>query len=198
MKRVILASASPRRVELLLGCGFEVIVCPSNAEENYDRDTPPDEVVTLLSARKAEEVAKKYPDEFVIAADTIVVSDNKILEKPIDRNDAFLMISTLSGKTHSVYTGVCIMHKGEQRSFYDKSDVSFYELSADTIERYLDVANYSDKAGAYAVDEEAMMFIRRIEGSFATVKGLPVSRLIRELQSFALQFSEEYRFTSIF
>ncbi len=197
MNRVVLASASPRREELLRACGFEVLVCPSNAPEHYEENTPPKIVVSQLSMRKAEEVSKKYPDEFVVAADTIVVHEGKILEKPSDREDAYNMISALNGKTHRVFTGVCVIYKGKRRSFCDFSAVTFYKLSKPTIERYLDCANYLDKAGAYAIDEEASLFVKKIEGSFATVKGLPVSRLIKELLTLSRKDGNNELFTKI-
>ncbi len=197
MNRVVLASASPRREELLRACGFDIIVCPSNASEHYEENTPPKIVVSSLSMRKAKEVAKQYPNDFVIAADTIVVHDDKILEKPRDKSDAYNMISSLNGKTHKVYTGVCIIYKGIRRSFCDSSSVTFYKLSKPTIDRYIENANYLDKAGAYAIDEEASLFVKKIEGSFATVKGLPISRLIKELLTLSRKDGNNELFTKV-
>ena len=180
---LVLASASPRRLELvsLLGIPFEVI--PSRAEEN-DVTGSGKERVRVLARRKGEEVAARLPGRTVLAADTLVCVENEVLGKPVDEADAARMIRLLSGRSHWVYTGVCLLlPDGTVREEGCGTKVCFAELDEDEILRYAASGEPLDKAGAYAVQGRAGAFVRSIHGSPTNVIGLPletVARMLRE------------------
>ena len=180
---LVLASASPRRLELvsLLGSPFEVI--PSRAEEN-DVTGSGKERVRVLARRKGEEVAARLPGRTVLAADTLVCVENEVLGKPVDEADAARMIRLLSGRSHWVYTGVCLLlPDGTVREEVCGTKVCFAELDEDEILRYAASGEPLDKAGAYAVQGRAGAFVRSIHGSPTNVIGLPletVARMLRE------------------
>lgn len=180
---LVLASASPRRLELvsLLGIPFEVI--PSRAEEN-DVTGSGKERVRVLARRKGEEVAARLPGRTVLAADTLVCVENEVLGKPVDEADAARMIRLLSGRSHWVYTGVCLLlPDGTLREEVYGTEVCFAELDEDEILRYAASGEPLDKAGAYAVQGRAGAFVRSIHGSPTNVIGLPletVARMLRE------------------
>lgn len=180
---LVLASASPRRLELvsLLGIPFEVI--PSRAEEN-DVTGSGKERVRVLARRKGEEVAARLPGRTVLAADTLVCVENEVLGKPVDEADAARMIRLLSGRSHWVYTGVCLLlPDGTVREEVCGTKVCFAELDEDEILRYAASGEPMDKAGAYAVQGRAGAFVRSIHGSPTNVIGLPletVARMLRE------------------
>lgn len=180
---LVLASASPRRLELvsLLGIPFEVI--PSRAEEN-DVTGSGKERVRVLARRKGEEVAARLPGRTVLAADTLVCVENEVLGKPVDEADAARMIRLLSGRSHWVYTGVCLLlPDGTVREEVCGTKVCFAELDEDEILRYAASGEPLDKAGAYAVQGRAGAFVRSIHGSPTNVIGLPletVARMLRE------------------
>ncbi|MDF0726766.1 Maf family protein [Cytobacillus sp. S13-E01] len=182
MKRLILASSSPRRKELLsnLHLSFEISV--SNIEEIIDPHLTPDQIVLSLAEQKAAEVARNYQADFVIGADTIVVFNNHILGKPKDKEDSFSMLKMLSGNTHEVLTGVAIFHKGNSVTFYEKTEVVFWELTEEEIWEYINSGEPADKAGSYGIQELGSALVKRINGDYFSVVGLPVSRTIRELQ----------------
>ena len=173
---LVLASASPRRLELvsLLGIPFEVI--PSRAEEN-DVTGSGKERVRVLARRKGEEVAARLPGRTVLAADTLVCVENEVLGKPVDEADAARMIRLLSGRSHWVYTGVCLLlPDGTVREEVCGTEVCFAELDEDEILRYAASGEPLDKAGAYAVQGRAGAFVRSIHGSPTNVIGLPGDR----------------------
>ena len=180
---LVLASASPRRLELvsLLGIPFEVI--PSRAEEN-DVTGSGKVRVRVLARRKGEEVAARLPGRTVLAADTLVCVENEVLGKPVDEADAARMIRLLSGRSHWVYTGVCLLlPDGIVREEVCGTEVCFAELEEDEILRYAASGEPLDKAGAYAVQGRAGAFVRSIHGSPTNVIGLPletVARMLRE------------------
>ena len=180
---LVLASASPRRLELLslLGILFEVI--PSRAEEN-DVSGSGRERVQVLARRKGEEVAARLPGRAILSADTLVCVENEVLGKPADEADAARMIRLLSGKSHWVYTGVCLLlPDGAVRQEVCGTEVCFAELDEDEILRYAASGEPLDKAGAYAVQGRAGAFVRSIHGSPTNVIGLPletVARMLRE------------------
>ena len=180
---LVLASASPRRLELLslLGVPFEVI--PSQAEEN-DVSGSGRERVRVLARRKGEEVFARLPGRAVLAADTLVCVENEVLGKPADEADAARMIRLLSGKSHWVYTGVCLLlPDGSFREEVCGTEVCFAELEEEEILRYAASGEPLDKAGAYAVQGRAGAFVRSIHGSPTNVIGLPletVARMLRE------------------
>ena len=180
---LVLASASPRRLELvsLLGIPFEVI--PSRAEENNVTGSGK-ERVRVLARRKGAEVAARLPGRTVLAADTLVCVENEVLGKPVDEADAARMIRLLSGRSHWVYTGVCLLLlDGTVREEVCGTEVCFAELDEDEILRYAASGEPLDKAGAYAVQGRAGAFVRSIHGSPTNVIGLPletVARMLRE------------------
>ncbi len=189
-KRIILASASPRRRELIAAIEHEIEIIPSGAQETVEPNTPIEEVPVALALLKARDVAKKNPGAVVIGCDTVVVIGGKILGKPKGRQDARRMLSLLSGKTHRVITGCALVCGKAERLFSEISEVDFYELTEREIERYLDFGEYTDKAGSYAIQGKGVLFVREIRGDYPNIVGLPVARLARELDSFLEQTAE--------
>ena len=184
---VILASASPRRVELLRLLELDFKVLPGSVEEVSHDHLTPLEVCQLNAHRKARAVAKQIPDALVLAADTLVFLDNEILGKPRTRAEARRMLARLQGRHHQVVTGVCLMHLRAHREkiFAVSTDVLFHPLSARQIRAYLAAIQPLDKAGAYAIQERGELIVSEISGSYSNVVGLPVERLKSELASWA-------------
>ena len=205
MKQIILASASPRRKELLEQIGLEFEIVPAKGEEVITK-TAPEEVVMELSSQKALEVAgmvsqfsEKHDeimtpqDMLIIGADTVVAAENEagkkeILGKPKDEEDAYRMLSMLSGKAHSVYTGVTLVFldktgKAGAHTFYEKTDVHMRKMSDLEIRRYIASGECSDKAGAYAIQGKCAIYIEKIDGDYNNVVGLPISRIYQKLKS---------------
>ena len=180
---VILASGSPRRKELLSCVIDDFVVEKSTFAEDLPKGAADDYVVETART-KGEEVAGKHPTALVISADTVVVQDGTILEKPTSDADARRMLETLSGSTHFVYTGVCLFHGPRCRSFCERTDVTFSDLSKDAIAAYVATGEPMDKAGAYGIQGRAGPFVERISGCYYNVVGLPMNRLARELQLF--------------
>ncbi len=175
--KVILASASPRRSDILKQAGIPFEVCVSDIEENSTAAKPAD-VVEELSAQKAGDVAGKYPaDVLVIGADTVVAIDGKILGKPGDAMAALEMLHLLSGKTHQVYTGVTLCHNGERHTFHVCTDVKVRELSEEEIDSYVNSKEPFDKAGAYAIQGLFCKYITEIHGEYNNVVGLPIAAI---------------------
>jgi septum formation protein len=181
MPDLILASASPRRKELLEKLQIPFTIYSPHVDETINEERSPIDIVMTLALRKAEHVAVLFRDSFVIGSDTIVVNNDKVLGKPKDRQEAKLMLTELSGKTHSVYTGVAVVHGSIQEVFYEKTDVTFWELSAAEIEQYLDSGEPFDKAGAYGIQGLGALFVQSMAGDYYSVVGLPISRLSRIL-----------------
>ncbi len=179
MAGIILASGSPRRRELLERFGVnDLRVRPAKGEERMPDTDDPAEIVRALSRQKAEEVARgAAADDVIVAADTIVWLDGQALGKPRDEADAKAMLRRLSGRTHSVFTGVCVVRGGELLTEAEESLVSFREMSEREIAAYVASGEPMDKAGAYGAQGLAGLFVRRIEGSFSNVMGLPLCRL---------------------
>ena len=182
MQNLILASSSPRRKELLENLQLSFITVSSDVDESYDPSWKPDQIVMELSHRKAMSVSEKNPNAFVIGSDTVVVVDQTILGKPQNREEAFKMLKKLSGRMHSVYTGVSIIAPTEERNFFEKTDVVFWELSDEEIIQYLDTGEPFDKAGAYGIQGFGSLLVKQITGDYFAVVGLPVSRTFRELK----------------
>jgi len=203
MSMIILASGSPRRKELLEQIGLEFEICPAKGEEVITT-TIPHEAVLELSRQKAEEVAggiaaylehgipsqlmgeAKGQDILVIGADTVVAYGDKILGKPKDEENAREMLTLLSGNTHSVYTGVtCVFISADgktgEHSFYEKTDVSMCPMSPEQIQRYIATGEPMDKTGSYAIQGKCAVYVRKIDGDYNNVVGLPVGRLYQEL-----------------
>ena len=182
MKKIILASASPRRRELLTLAGVNFSVKCADADETLPQGISPREAVELLAQKKAAAVALSHADCAVIGADTVVSVQGKILGKPADYDEAFEMLSLLSGKAHSVYTGVCIVFGGERVVFSEKTDVTFYELTDDEIDEYIKTNECYDKAGAYGIQGRGCTLVKKINGDYFNVVGLPVAKTVRELK----------------
>ena len=191
MKKIILASQSPRRRELLTQIGLEYEVCPSSVEEAVTESNPV-EIVKSLSLQKAMDVAEKKKAEYseesllVIGADTIVVYDNKILGKPKNEEDAISMLSMLQGKTHSVYTGVALIlveaGRVEVKSFAEETKVTMYPMTQEEILWYVGTNEPMDKAGSYGIQGYCARFIEKIQGDYNNVVGLPVAKIYQEIK----------------
>ncbi len=182
--RVILASASPRRLELLRYAIKEFEVSPAAVDESLPDYIAAEAAAEFLAVKKAGFIAGANPECLVIGCDTVVISDGIILGKPADYNDAVQMLTKLSGKTHTVITGVCFFYRGKSMSFSESTSVQFYPLSGDDIKNYAGTGEPFDKAGAYGIQGCGCMLVKRIDGDFNNVVGLPVSRLKRELDIF--------------
>lgn len=180
---LILASASPRRAELLKLLQVDFQIVPGHAAEVAHEHLSPLEVCQLNAHRKAFAVAKKLPDALVLGADTLVFLDNKILGKPRHLTDARRMLARLQGRHHQVVTGVSLIHlrKHQERIFAVSTDVLFHPLTAAQIRDYIAQVHTLDKAGAYALQESGEKIISEISGSYSNVVGLPVERLREEL-----------------
>ncbi|OGS36381.1 MAG: septum formation protein Maf [Elusimicrobia bacterium RIFOXYB2_FULL_49_7] len=185
MKSVILASASPRRRELLKSCGLRFSIMPGNVDEDSSLKKP-SFIVRELAARKAMAVAKQARRGIVIGADTIVVFRGSIIGKPEDERDAMRILSLLNGTFHRVYSGIAVVDAGSGRmkTDYDVSAVKMRALSKDEIKRFS--KKHLDKAGAYAVQETGDAFVERIEGDYFNVVGLPLGKLRKLLKSFGI------------
>lgn len=174
--KIILASSSPRRIELLKRLNLNFKTIPAEIDENIDEKEPINHVLTLAELKAKEVFKKSEKGQVIIAADTIVYY-KQIIGKPKDYNDAFKMLKTLSGKWHSVYTGVFILFPNEAVSFYEKTDVKFKKLSNELIKFYLSSDEAYDKAGAYAIQGLGSILVEKISGDFYNVMGLPISKL---------------------
>ncbi|MEO9209448.1 MAG: Maf family protein [Ginsengibacter sp.] len=186
MKKIILASASPRRKQLLELAEITFEIRIADTDETFPEGLPSSKIAEFIAAQKASFIKKELgtnSDEYtIIAADTIVVLDENMLGKPIDRAQAVKMLTQLSGKTHEVITGVCIVSGNEEINFSEKTEVSFHPLLESEINHYVDEYKPYDKAGGYAIQEWiGAIGIQSIKGDFYNVMGLPISRVIKEL-----------------
>jgi septum formation protein len=184
---VILASASPRRAELLRQIGVRFKVVTSEVAELYHEQLTAQEVSQINAYRKARYVAKKLPDSLILAADTLVYLDTQLFGKPASMEAAYQMLEQLQGRTHYVVTAICLLHLREHRQkvSVERTAVTFRSLDAPTIRRYLNRVNPLDKAGAYAIQEEGDLIVEKISGSYTNVVGLPVERLTEELKDWS-------------
>ena len=184
MDRIILASQSPRRRQLLEWACLEFDIMVSDSDEEFPADLPTEEVPIFIARNKALAIQEKLvEEEIIIAADTIVVLDQQIIGKPRTRDEAINILQRLSGKKHFVITGVVLRRGTQEISFQDTTAVWFHPLTFQQIEFYVDKFKPYDKAGAYAIQEWiGVIGISRIEGDFYNVMGLPVSRLMKELR----------------
>ena len=186
--KYILASASPRRKELLTQITPDFSILPSGAEEIVPEDLSPEQAPEYLAVLKAEDIAKEHTDSIVIGADTGVFVDGEMLGKPKDRNDARAMISKLSGRTHKVITGCCICYGGKHQSFSEITEVTFFPLSDEEIEEYILSDEPYDKAGAYGIQGKGMLLVEKINGDYFNVVGLPVALLAKQIKNFMSGF----------
>lgn len=188
MSKIILASASPRRRELLIQLGLDFEVEPSKYDEELEQDMPFGQFVCKLAENKAMDVAKNHKNGIIIGADTIVVIDNKILGKPFSRKDAVDMLSILSGRWHSVFTGLCVfdVESGQMRKDYEESRVKFKVILPREIENYVNTGEPLDKAGAYGIQGKGALLVEKIEGCYYNIVGLPLFKLSQILAEFGI------------
>lgn len=189
MKRIILASESPRKKEILSKLGLQFEVMSSDYEEDMNAVSDPKELAKFLSMNKAKSVAEKITDEaLIIAADTFLVHEGKLLGKPHTKDDARMMLRSLSGKTHNVITGIALIDTKTKKRSSDISQtkVTMKTLSDEEIEGYINTGEPLDKAGAYAIQGIGAVLIEKIEGDFYTVMGLPLSLLGQKLKEFGV------------
>lgn len=179
---LILASASPRRSKLLKDAGLTFTVIKSDIEEVINHELSPEEIVVELALQKAKSVFSTHPKDTVIAADTIVVFNKKILGKPKDEADAYRMLKLLSNETHCVYTGVCILKENIKKTFYTKSEVTMKNLSDLEIKQYIATKEPMDKAGAYGIQGDGGQLVDHFSGDFFTIVGLPLKDVLQALQ----------------
>ena len=177
MENIILASSSPRRRRLMLEAGFNFEIIVSDAEEICDKFMIPWDLTVQNAQIKASPIAQNNQEKIVIGADTVVSLDNEIFGKPSDIEEAVKMLARLSGRTHIVTTGVCIIQKEKNKTFYVNTEVTFKPLSGKEISQYVKVINPLDKAGAYAAQDHGELIIEKYTGSFTNVVGLPMSEV---------------------
>ncbi|MCA1927244.1 MAG: Maf family protein [Calditerrivibrio sp.] len=179
-QKIILASGSPRRRELFTKLGINFQYVTSNAEEKFDTEDSVENQVMKVASIKAYNVARIYDEAFIVAADTVVYCENRILGKPVDPKDAFEMLSFLSGKKHEVITGVAVINKNHKihEQFYEKTDVYFKKLNNEIINWYIDSEEPLDKAGAYGIQGRGSLLVEKIYGNYDNVVGLPVGKLL--------------------
>lgn len=185
--QIILASASPRRQELLKHIFPDFAVIPADIDETLPDGIPAERAPILLSEMKARAISAAHPTSLVIAADTVVILDGKILGKPKNTQDASNMLHSLSGKTHSVITGCTLGVGGSFHSFSSESHVTFYPLCDAEIGDYIKTGEPMDKAGAYGIQGGASLFTEKIEGDYFNIVGLPIAKLKREIEYFTSQ-----------
>ena len=179
--KIILASASPRRKELLTLAGIEYDVTVSQCEETLPDGITPDKAVEELARQKAEDVFSRNGNAMIIAADTVVALGNIILGKPKDEEDAYNMLTSLSGRRHTVFTGVCIKTKDKTDIFHVATEVEFYDLSEKEIKDYIATKEPMDKAGAYGIQGKGFVLVKGIHGDYFNVVGLPLAETVRHI-----------------
>jgi len=186
MQKIILASQSPRRKQLLEWAEIQFDVEVSAADEHFPSAMPVEEIPVFIARNKAKAVQQKHNDgPLILAADTIVVLDNHVINKPADRNEAVEILRRLSGRTHRVITGVVLLQDEKEISFSDITEVTFNPLTDEQVFFYVDKYRPYDKAGAYAIQEWiGVIGIKSINGDFYNVMGLPVSRVVQEINKF--------------
>ncbi|EEZ95960.1 Maf family protein [Legionella longbeachae] len=182
--KVILASASPRRLQILKEHGLTSVVMPANIEEIQQKDEEAKIYVTRLAKEKAQTILSQVEvdaADLILAADTTVAYQNHILEKPLDQEDAYRMLSMLSGKSHEVYTGYALIFLPEQRWWVDcvTTKITFHTLTEQQIQNYIDSGDPFDKAGGYGIQNVYDTFIKEIKGSYYNVMGLPIEEILR-------------------
>ena len=185
-KHIILASGSPRRKELLQKLGFNFKTYPSEADESVEEGTPPETAVTELALRKALWVKERVgeTESVILAADTLVFLDSRLLGKPADEADAFDMLKRLSGRVHEVYTGIAVLCGDETIVDFEKTRVFFRDMDDSEIHAYIATGDPMDKAGAYGIQEKGGVFVERVEGDYFNVLGLPLCKTYSILKIF--------------
>jgi len=185
-KKLVLASSSPRRIQLLRQLGLEVEVSPGTTDETFDPGTTPEENVRRLALAKATECANSYDDAVIVGADTTVVLDGEVMGKPLDVDEAKVMLRALSERTHVVFTGVALVDQPSRRNLIasEATEVTFRKLSEKEIEGYVSSGSPFDKAGGYGIqDDYGAVFVTRVNGCFYNVMGFPVARFYSMLEA---------------
>ena len=182
--RIVLASASPRRRELIKTIDENTICISADVDETVPENIENESAPEFLACKKALAVAKEYENDLVIGCDTTVFVDSLPLTKPRDRKEAYYMLSLLSGRKHKVITGCCLCKNGKTMSFSVESNVYFFPLSDSQINDYLNTNEYCDKAGAYGIQGKGSLLVEKIEGDYFNIVGLPVSMLNRRIKEF--------------
>ncbi|MEF9920451.1 MAG: Maf family protein [Erysipelotrichaceae bacterium] len=184
MKRIILASESPRRRELMMMMDIPFTTKPSHCEEYFNDQIAISEAIEAIALQKAKVVLENFPQEIIIGADTVVVIDNEVLGKPHEPEVAINMLRRLSGCTHKVITAVSILSPIGNETFHVETEVTFFPLSEEEILRYVNSKEPLDKAGAYGIQGKGAFLVERINGDYYNVMGLPISTLYRKLQKY--------------
>ncbi len=172
--KIILASQSPRRKELLRLLVDDFVIIPADIDETIQPADQPQEYVLKMAQQKALAISERYPEDLVIASDTIVANQGKILGKPVSRADAEQMLQAMSGGTHSVHTAVVLQRGTQKVEQIASAEVTFFELTTQEINHYLDQNEYQDKAGAYGIQGAAAVFVKEIKGDYYSIVGFPV------------------------
>lgn len=195
MRKIILASKSPRRKKLLQQINLSFDIKPSSADESFDSRLPPEDIVCQLANRKSTDVASQFGNALIIGADTIVAFRNTILEKPANFDEARRMLQTLSEQTHQVYTGVSLCKTNASKeitnttTFAEKTDVLFGKLKSHHIENYVSSGSSLDKAGGYGIqDDFGAIFVKKIVGDYYNVVGFPLHSFYNKMCSFAPEY----------
>lgn len=184
MRKLLLASQSPRRKELLEKLGFPFDVQASDIDEVIDESIPLDQAIEKLAYHKALELKSSFPNHIIISADTVVVLDHEVLGKPKDEHDAINMLKRLRGKKHQVITGICLLYQDKAETHASITDVVFYDLSEAEIMAYVKSGQAEGKAGSYGIQDDGAFFIHKIDGDYYTVMGLPIALLKHRLIAF--------------
>lgn len=184
----ILASASPRRKELMQIITPKFSVIPSDAPEIIPADCPVESAPEILAAQKAKSIAEQHPEALVIGSDTGVFIDGKMLGKPKDAAQAKAMLKSLSGKTHKVITGCCLCYRGQIQSFSETTLVTFYALSDEEINAYIATNELFDKAGGYGIQQKGALLVKKINGDYFNVVGFPIGKLDRQIKTFLSEY----------
>jgi len=194
MRKIILASSSPRRKQILKQVGLDFVVEVSDYEEKSLPGVIPSEFVETLSLGKAKAVAKNHNNAIIIGADTIVVLDNQILGKPKTKEDAKEMLKKLSGNTHSVFTGFTIIDTKNKKTITNhvETKIKFKNLSDEEILGYVETGEPMDKAGAYGVQDRGALFVEHIEGDYSSVTGLPIVKIFEVLKTLGIDTLKTY------
>ncbi len=186
LEPLILASNSPRRKTFLKDVGLEFIIKVDEIDETIDLGESADEFVTRMARQKGEKISEQYKEHWIISADTIVVGQNGALGKPEDEKHAVSMLMSLAGKTHSVKTAFCLSNWNADVSYCEvvETEVTFTDFSEDFVHSYVATGEPMDKAGAYGIQNLGGMFVKKINGSYSNVVGLPMAELVNALQKF--------------
>jgi septum formation protein len=180
--KLILASASPRRKEILSNMGYEFEVNPSGVEEVVHHHMTPEETATDLARQKAEDIARRYPEDLVMGADTIVVLDDTVLGKPLDNDDAVRMLRELRGREHQVITGVALIQGQKEHCFSVTTRVWMIDSSEELLSAYVLSGEPLDKAGSYGIQGKGALLVEKIDGDYFNVVGLPIQKIARLLE----------------